>query len=58
MKLEDKISVKIDIPEGYEICKEESTFENIVLIKKEENRREKLGKIAGCHIRYSKSLAT
>lgn len=37
MKLENKISIKVDIPEGYEICKEESTFENIVL--KKERRR-------------------
>ena len=50
MKIENKITVKVDIPEGYEICKEESTFENIVLIKKEEDKREKLGKIAGCYI--------
>lgn len=56
MKLEDKISVKIDIPEGYEICVEESTLENIVLIKKEENRREKLGKIAGCYISVTSDI--
>lgn len=56
MKLEDKISVKIDIPEGYEICKEESTLENIVLIKKEEDRREKLGKIAGCYISVTSDI--
>lgn len=39
MKLENKINVKIDIPAGYEICKEESTLENIVLVKKVEDRR-------------------
>lgn len=55
MKLEDKISVKVDIPEGYEICKEESTFENIVLIKKED-RRKKLGKIAGCYISVTSDI--
>nr|DAD68364.1 MAG TPA: hypothetical protein [Myoviridae sp. ctBDS4] len=56
MKLENKINIKVDIPEGYEICKEESTFENIVLIKKEENRREKLGKIAGCYISVTSDI--
>jgi hypothetical protein len=56
MKLENKISIKVDIPEGYEICKEESTFENIVLVKKEENRREKLGKIAGCYISVTSDI--
>lgn len=56
MKLEEKINIKVDIPEGYEICKEESTFENIVLIKKEEDRREKLGKIAGCYISVTSDI--
>lgn len=56
MKLEDKISVKIDIPEGYEICKEESTFENIVLIKKEEDKRKKLGKVTGYYISPTSSV--
>lgn len=56
MKLENKISIKVDIPEGYEICKEESTFENIVLVKKEEDRREKLGKIAGCYISVTSDI--
>lgn len=55
MKLENKISIKVDIPEGYEICKEESTFENIVL-KKKEDRREKLGKIAGCYISVTSDI--
>lgn len=50
MKLEDKISVKVNIPEGYEICEEESTFENVVLKKKIDNKREKLGKIQGFYI--------
>lgn len=27
----DKLNIKINIPEGYEIDKEKSTFENIVL---------------------------
>ena len=56
MKIENKITVKVDIPEGYEICKEESTFENIVLIKKEEDKREKLGKIAGCYISVTSDI--
>lgn len=56
MKLENKISIKVDIPEGYEICKEESTFENIVLIKKEEDKRKKLGKIAGCYISVTSDI--
>lgn len=56
MKLEDKISVKIDIPEGYEICKEESTFENIVLKKKEEDKRKKLGKISGYYISVTSDI--
>ena len=50
MKLEDKISVKIDIPEGYEICEKESTLENIVLKKKVEDKRKKLGKVSGYYI--------
>lgn len=56
MKLEDKINIKVNIPEGYEICKEESTFENIVLIKKEEDKRKKLGKIAGCYISVTSDI--
>ena len=56
MKIENKITVKVDIPGGYEICKEESTFENIVLIKKEEDKREKLGKIAGCYISVTSDI--
>lgn len=56
MKLEDKISVKIDIPEGYEICKEESTLENIVLKKKEEDKRKKLGKVTGYYISPTSSV--
>lgn len=56
MKLENKISIKVDIPEGYEICVEESTFENIVLIKKEEDKRKKLGKIAGCYISVTSDI--
>lgn len=56
MKLEDKISIKVDIPEGYEICVEESTLENIVLKKKEEDKRKKLGKIAGCYISVTSDI--
>ena len=56
MKLENKISIKVDIPEDYEICKEESTFENIVLIKKKEDKRKKLGKIAGCYISVTSDI--
>lgn len=56
MKLEDKISVKIDIPEGYEICVEESTLENIVLKKKEEDKRKKLGKISGYYISVTSDI--
>lgn len=56
MKIENKISIKVDIPEGYEICEKESTFENIVLIKKEEDKREKLGKIAGCYINVTSDI--
>ena len=56
MKLKNKISIKVDIPQGYEICKEESTFENIVLIKKEEDKRKKLGKIAGCYISVTSDI--
>lgn len=56
MKLEDKISIKIDIPEGYEICVEESTLENIVLKKKIEDKRKKLGKIAGCYISVTSDI--
>lgn len=56
MKIENKITVKVDIPEGYEIYKEESTFENIVLIKKEEDKRKKLGKITGCYISVTSDI--
>lgn len=56
MKLENKISIKVDIPEGYEICKEESTLENIVLIKKEEDKRKKLGKISGYYISVTSDI--
>lgn len=56
MKLEDKISIKIDIPEGYEICVEESTFENVVLKKKEEDKRKKLGKISGYYISVTSDI--
>lgn len=56
MKIENKITVKVDIPEGYEICNEESTFENIVLVKKEEDKRKKLGKIAGYYISPTSSV--
>jgi hypothetical protein len=35
MKEEKEKSIKIDIPEGYEIDKEKSTFENIIFKKKE-----------------------
>lgn len=56
MKLENKISIKVDIPEGYEICKEESTFENIVLKKKEEDKRKKLGKISGYYISVTSDI--
>lgn len=56
MKLENKINIKVDIPEGYEICEKESTFENIVLIKKEEDKRKKLGKIAGCYISVTSDI--
>ena len=56
MKLENKISIKVDIPEGYEICKEESTLENIVLKKKEEDKRKKLGKISGYYISVTSDI--
>lgn len=56
MKLEDKISVKIDIPEGYEICEKESTLENIVLKKKVEDKRKKLGKVSGYYISPTSSV--
>lgn len=41
MKEEKEKSIKIDIPEGYKIDKEKSTFENIVFKKKEECWRAK-----------------
>lgn len=56
MKLENKINIKIDIPEGYEICVEESTLENIVLVKKEEDKRKKLGKISGYYISVTSDI--
>lgn len=36
-------NIKIDVPEGWEIDKENSTFENIVFKKKEEQLPTKLG---------------
>lgn len=56
MKLENKISIKVDIPEGYEICEKESTLENIVLKKKVEDKRKKLGKISGYYISPTSSI--
>lgn len=56
MKIENKITVKVDIPEGYEICEKESTLENIVLKKKEEDKRKKLGKVTGYYINHSSSV--
>ena len=56
MKLENKISIKIDIPEGYEICKEESTLENIVFKKKEEDKRKKLGNVSGYYISVTSDI--
>lgn len=56
MKIENKIIVKVDIPEGYEICEKESTFENIVLVKIEEDRRKKLGKVTGYYISPTSSV--
>lgn len=49
MKQEDKTIDSVEVPKGYEICKEESTPDRIVLIKKED-KRQKLGKVSGYYI--------
>lgn len=49
MKQEDKTIDSVEVPTGYEICKEESTPERIVLIKKED-KRQKLGKVSGYYV--------
>lgn len=50
--------IKIQVPEGYEIDKEKSTFERIVFKKKEEkvNSREDLKNIRGVYINYNSSI--
>lgn len=55
MKQEDKTIDNVDIPEGYEICKEESTLEKIVLVKKED-KRQKLGKISGYYVSVTSDI--
>jgi hypothetical protein len=42
--------IKIQVPEGYEIDKDKSTFEKIVFKKKDINCWEDLEKISGCGI--------
>ena len=50
--------IKIQVPEGYEIDKEKSTFEKIVFKKKEKkvNSREDLKNIRGVYINYNSSI--
>ena len=50
--------IKIQVPEGYEIDKEKSTFEKIVFKKKEKkiNSREDLENIRGVYINYNSSI--
>lgn len=49
--------IKIQVPEGYEIDKEKSTFERIVFKKKETiNSWEDLEKIKGVFISYNSSI--
>ena len=50
--------IKIQVPEGYEIDKEKSTFERIVFKKKEKkvNSREDLENIRGVYINYNSGI--